>query len=247
MPRLEANTIDAADVARFDAQGADWWNLEGAFKPLHRLNPVRVGYIRDQVCLATGRKPGRDCLAGVNWLDVGCGGGILAEPVARLGARVTGIDASSAAIATAKKHAGAQKLVIDYRNMTAEALVASGKQFDVVSALEIVEHVADVPAFVASLAQLVKPGGMLLMSTLNRTAKSFALGIVAAEYILRWVPRGTHQWKQFLRPSELIAQLSEAGLTANDITGLVFNPLTNAFELNKQDLAVNYLLTAVKQ
>ncbi len=242
---LAAPSLAPEEIARFAAHADAWWDLEGPFRPLHRLNPLRVGYVRDQICGFWPRKPGdRLSLGGIKVLDVGCGGGLLAEPLARLGAKVTGLDASPEAIAAAKKHAKTMRLAIDYRVGSAESMAAGGLRFDVITALEVVEHVADVGSFLAALAQLLKPGGLLIMSTLSRTPRSFLLGIVAAEYILGWVPRGTHDWRQFIRPSELVERLAKTGLKTVDLTGMVFHQLRGAFVLKKHDLAVNYLLTA---
>jgi 2-polyprenyl-6-hydroxyphenyl methylase/3-demethylubiquinone-9 3-methyltransferase len=242
------STLDADDVARFSQQAAEWWNPEGPFRPLHRLNPVRLGYIRDRIMAhyavqAEGRQP----LQGLTLLDIGCGGGLVTEPLARLGAKVTGLDASETTIGVAASHATTMGLTIDYRCSSVEALAATKPlaQYDVIIALEIIEHVADPGLFLQSIARLLKPGGLLIMSTLNRTPKSFLLGIVAAEYLLGWVPRGTHQWRQFIRPSELAARLESCGLKVTDLSGLTFNPLTDSFELKARDLGVNYLLVAV--
>lgn len=219
--------------------------IRTALRPLHRLNPVRLEYVRDRACAHFGRDAGaRSSLKGVKVLDVGCGGGLLAEPLARLGASVTGIDASEETIAVAKQHAKAMRLNIDYRVSSVEELSRRKMRYDLITALEVIEHVADVDLFLANMAALLKPGGLLIMSTLNRTPKSFLLGVVAAEYVLGWIPRGTHDWKKFIRPSELVKRLEESGLRANNLTGLIFNPLRGEFELRKDDLDVNYLVTA---
>lgn len=241
-----AGTIDPEEIARFSALAEEWWDPTGKFKPLHRLNPVRMGYIRDQLCAAFDRDPrSLRALEGLNILDIGCGGGLVSEPLCRMGATVTGIDAASKNIATASIHAEQGGLAIDYRAMTAEDLAAEGNTFDAVTALEIVEHVADVRLFLSSCAALVKPGGRLVMSTLNRTAKSFVFAIVGAEYVLRWLPRGTHQWEKFLRPSELTEGLEGAGLSVFDLTGVAYNPLSDDWHLSR-DMAVNYMLCAEK-
>lgn len=236
------STIDPEDVARFSRIAEEWWDAEGKFKPLHRINPLRVGYIQDLVAAQFGK----DGLKGRTLLDVGCGGGLIAEPMARLGAKVSAIDASDKNIAVATLHAEQSGLMINYQVATAEAQAESGAQYDMVLALEIVEHVADVGLFIQSCAQMVKPGGLLVLSTLNRTAKSYALAIIGAEYVLRWLPRGTHRWQQFLRPSELVAQVSQHGLRLHDMTGMVMHPLTFQWRLEPKDLSVNYLLAAVK-
>lgn len=242
-----ASTIDEKDLQQFEALGEKWWDESGPMKPLHQLNPTRIDYIRRMACDHFKKDPQKiGALAGLSALDIGCGGGLVAEPLARMGLAVTGADAGAENIRIAKAHAKAEKLKIDYQTITAEALAAKGKTYDIVTALEIVEHVADVELFLSSCAALVKPGGMLIVSTLNRTAKSFALGIVAAEYILRWLPAGTHDWKKFLKPSEIAAPLTANGLALKDICGLTYNPLTRQFALNADDLDVNYFVTAFK-
>lgn len=233
-------TVDSDEVAQFDALADRWWDEDGPFAPLHRLNPVRISYLRDRVQGHFGK------IKGIEIADIGCGGGLVTEPFARLGANVSGIDAGKENIAAAKAHAAAQDLRIDYLRATAEETARKGKNFDAVFALEIVEHVSDVALFMDSLARLVRPGGLLVLSTLNRTPKSFALGIVAAEYILRWVPRGTHEWKKFLKPSELAAHLERNGMKPADVTGLVYSPFAREFSLDKTALDVNYFLAAIK-
>lgn len=236
------STIDPEDVARFSAIAAEWWDENGKFKPLHRLNPVRLAYIRDTVTARLGRDPNAPKpLAGLSLVDVGCGGGLLSEPLARMGAAVTGIDASERNIGTAATHARASGVDVDYRATTAEALAATGQTFDVVVSLEVIEHVADVRLFVASLERLMAPDGVLFLATLNRTTKSFALAIVGAEYVLRWLPRGTHDWKRFLKPSELAGRLRDVGLSFGELTGVTMNPLSGEFSVNPRDLAVNYM------
>jgi len=243
-----ASTIDEKDLQQFERLGEKWWDESGPMKPLHRLNPTRLDYIRRSACAHFGKDAEKvGSLAGLTALDIGCGGGLVAEPLARMGLHVTGADAGAENIRVAKAHANAEGLKIDYQTTTAEALASAGRQYDLVTALEIVEHVADVPLFLASCAALVKPKGMLALSTLNRTAKSFALGIVAAEYILRWLPAGTHDWQKFLKPSEVAAPLTAAGLTLTDVRGLVYHPLSGTFALSTDDLDVNYFVTAVKK
>lgn len=240
-------SIDDSEIARFEKVAAEWWDSNGQFRPLHRMNPTRVGYIRDTLCRHFGRTAGDPTpFDGLTIADVGCGGGLLCEPMARLGARVTGVDAGEEAVSIARLHAGQMGLEIDYRQATAEALAADGAQYDAVLALEIVEHVADVDAFLAAVAALVRPGGALIMSTLNRTPKSFGLAIVGAEYLLRWVPRGTHDWRKFVRPSELAAGLRRQGIEIDEVRGMVFSPLTGAWSLSERDLEVNYLLAGHK-
>jgi 2-polyprenyl-6-hydroxyphenyl methylase/3-demethylubiquinone-9 3-methyltransferase len=245
MPSRTAASIAPDEIAHFSQQAKDWWNPEGPFRPLHRLNPVRLGYVRDQACAHFNLSAkGRQALKGLSALDVGCGGGLVAEPLARMGAKVTGLDASQEAIETARRHGRMMGLAVDYRVGSVEELAKGKQRYDLITALEIIEHVADMDSFLGALTKLLKPGGLLVMSTLNRTPKSFLLGIIAAEYIFGWVPRGTHQWRKFVRPSELVQRLDRHGLQTTDLSGLVFNPLRNEFELSASDLAVNYMLAA---
>lgn len=240
------STVDDAEIRQFDALGDSWWDENGPMRPLHQLNPVRIGYIRRMALEQFGRADSIRALKGLSIADIGCGGGLVAEPLCRMGATVTGVDAGAENIRIAKAHAAKGKLDIEYLATTVEDIAAKGRKFDIVTALEIVEHVADVPVFMQSLARIVKPGGLLVMSTLNRTPKSYLLGIVAAEYVLRWLPPGTHDWKKFMKPSELARHMEQGGLDVTDIRGLVFNPLTRAFSLDASDLDVNYLITAVR-
>lgn len=240
---------DPEELAKFAALAEDWWDPDGDFRPLHRLNPVRIGYIRDAAANRFGDRFFRDArsvtpLAGLRLLDVGCGGGLIAEPMARLGADVTAIDAVARNVEVAGLHAEKRGLAIDYRCATAEELAEAGERFDIVLALEIVEHVADPAAFLATCAGLVAPGGMLVASTLNRTPKAFALAIVGAEYVMRWLPRGTHDWKKFLRPSELVRGLAAGGVETVDLTGVTLDPLSGEWRLDPRDLAVNYMALA---
>lgn len=239
-----SSTVDPAEVARFSAMAESWWDPAGDFAPLHKLNPVRLAYIRDAVCARFGRDPqGPRPLERLRVLDVGCGGGLLCEPMARLGAQVTGIDASERNIGVARVHAEESGLAIDYRVTTAEAMAPSQARFDVVLAMEIVEHVSDLEAFVDACAALVAPGGVTVYSTLNRTLKSLALAKIGAEYVLRWLPAGTHDWRRFVRPSELAAGLRRNGMAVEDVTGVAFNPVNGKWTLSR-DLDVNYMLTA---
>lgn len=239
-----AYNTDPAEVAKFDRLAATWWDPNGPTRPLHRLNPTRLTYIRDRVCGHFSRDPlARRPLAGLAVLDIGCGGGLLAEPLARLGADVTGLDAAAENIRVAKAHAAEAGLRIDYRDQAAETLAETGRRFDVVLALEVVEHVPDVPAFIATAAALVQPGGAFIASTLNRTPRAFLEAIVGAEYVLRWLPRGTHDWRRFLRPAELARAVRAQGLEVTQIDGMSFNPLRGEWRLG-DDTAVNYLLFA---
>lgn len=235
-------SVDDAEIERFSRIAEEWWDEKGKFRPLHALNPCRLRYLRAQIESRFGKAAdGSAPLGGLTLVDIGCGGGLISEPMARLGSTVTGIDASEKNIKVASLHAEKMGLSIDYRATTAEALRAEGAQFDVVLALEIVEHVADVPFFLETVAALVKPGGMLVMSTLNRTLKSLVMAKFGAEYILRWLPVGTHDWNKFLRPSEIIQPLEAQGLTLANLSGMVFSPLKNAWRIDARDLEVNYL------
>jgi 2-polyprenyl-6-hydroxyphenyl methylase / 3-demethylubiquinone-9 3-methyltransferase len=245
-PPARGGTVDRDEVERFSRQAHAWWDEDGPFRPLHRLNPARLGFIRTRLARHFAR--GADELspfAGLELLDIGCGGGLVAEPMARLGFAVTGLDADGAALGVARAHAEDAGLAIDYRADAAEELVARGRQFDAVLALEVAEHAADAGLFLANSAALVRPGGAFVASTLNRTARSFVTAVVGAEYVLRWLPRGTHQWRKFLRPSEMAAHLRHAGMKVEAIEGLVFRPLSGDWTLGP-DLAVNYLLIASK-
>jgi 2-polyprenyl-6-hydroxyphenyl methylase / 3-demethylubiquinone-9 3-methyltransferase len=239
-----APTVDEAELARFAALADQWWDPRGKMAPLHKFNPQRLGYIRDMACRHFGRDPKRlDCLSGLRLLDIGCGGGLLSEPLARLGGAVVGADPAEANIAAAQLHAADSGIAVDYRATTAEALAEAGERFDVVLAMEVVEHVADVNLFVKLTAGMVKPGGLMIAATLNRTLKSFALAIVGAEYVLRWLPRGTHRWDKFVTPNELEIALELGGLRVIDETGVIYNPLADHWRLSR-DMDVNYMLTA---
>jgi 2-polyprenyl-6-hydroxyphenyl methylase/3-demethylubiquinone-9 3-methyltransferase len=239
-------TLDREEVARFAKLAGDWWDANGPFRPLHRINPVRLTYIGDQLCKRFGRDPKTaSSLSGLTVLDIGCGGGLVSEPLARLGGSVTGIDPAPETIEAAKAHAKGARLTIDYRSATAEEIAAEGASYDAVLLLEVVEHVPDVPGFLKLVAPLVKPGGVMVMSTLNRTLKAYALAIIGAEFILRWLPIGTHNWDRFVRPEELRAALSGAALTPTDVTGMVYNPLADEWSLSP-DTDVNYFATAVR-
>lgn len=235
------STIDPAEIEKFAAMAEAWWDPSGKFRPLHRLNPVRVSYIRDRVAAHFGRDPASaEPLAGLSLVDVGCGGGLLTEPMARLGAAATGIDATRRNIEIARIHAEQAGVQVTYLPCAAEDLVAEGRKFDVVLAMEIVEHVADVDAFLAALSGLLKPNGLLFMATMSRTAKSYAMAIIGAEYILRWLPKGTHDWNRFIRPSELARGLRRHDLAVTELTGVAYNPFKDSFHLSR-DLDVNYM------
>jgi 2-polyprenyl-6-hydroxyphenyl methylase/3-demethylubiquinone-9 3-methyltransferase len=242
----QGSTVDTAEVARFSALAAEWWDARGRMAVLHRFNPLRLGVIKEAACRQFERDPIRlDALAGLRMLDIGCGGGILSEPLARLGAEVVGADPSQPNIEAAKLHAAEAGLAVDYRATTAEALADEGERFDVVLAMEVVEHVADLSLFVKRCAEMVRPGGLMITATLNRTLKSFALAIVGAEYLLRWLPRGTHQWDKFVTPNELEAALERHGLTVLDETGVTYDLIADRWQLST-DMDVNYMVTAAR-
>ncbi len=239
----EAKSVNRDEVARFDGLAERWWDPDGPMRALHRLNPVRLAYIRDQAC----RRFGRDSraarpLEGLTVLDVGCGAGLLSEPMARLGGTVTGLDPAAANLDVARRHAARGGLSIDYRSDPVEALA---ERFDLVLAMEVVEHVPDVDAFVLACCRAVKPGGLLVMATINRTLRAFGLAIVAAEYVLRWLPRGTHDWEKFVTPEELARAIEAGGLSVADTSGAVYDPLAGAWSLSR-DTGVNYMVAAVR-
>ena len=239
-------SVDQTEIARFERDAAKWWDADGPFAPLHKLNPPRLRFIRDHACRHFGADPkARHPLDGLSVLDIGCGGGLLAEPMARLGATVTGVDAGEAGLDVARHHAAQMGLDITYRADTAEALVAAGERFDLIMTLEVVEHVADARAFLTACALLVRPGGALVAATLNRTAKSLLLAIVGAEYILRWVPRGTHDWRKFVRPAELEDGLRAGGVEVSDWSGVIYDPLTDRWRLSARRTGVNYMAFGV--
>jgi len=241
------STIDPAEVAKFEAMAAEWWDPNGKFKPLHMLNPCRLDYITSQIATEFDRDLGADNpFSGLRILDIGCGGGLLSEPMARLGAEVVGADAAERNIPVATLHAEQSGLVIDYRHTSAEALAAAGEQFDAVLNMEVVEHVADPLSYLTACQQLLKPGGLHICSTINRNPKSFAMATVGAEYVMRWLPKGTHEWKKFITPDELYALLEQAGLTPVDRKGFVFNPINWSWSLSSRDLSVNYVTASTK-
>ena len=241
-------TIDPAEVAKFEAMAAEWWDPNGKFKPLHEMNPCRLDYITTQIAAEFDRDLTKPLpFAGLRLLDIGCGGGLLSEPMARLGATVVGADAAPRNIPVAQLHAEQMGLTIDYRNVAAEDLAANGEQFDVVLNMEVVEHVADPLAYLTACQTLLKPGGLMICSTLNRNAKSFAMAIVGAEWVMRWLPKGTHDWNKFITPDELTALITRAGLEQVDRKGMVFNPLGWSWSLSARDLSVNYVTASVKR
>ncbi|AVO37876.1 bifunctional 2-polyprenyl-6-hydroxyphenol methylase/3-demethylubiquinol 3-O-methyltransferase UbiG [Pukyongiella litopenaei] len=241
------STVDPAEVAKFEAMAAEWWDPAGKFRPLHMLNPCRLDYITAQIAAEFDRDLASELpLAGLRLLDIGCGGGLLAEPMARLGADVVGADAAAGNIPVARIHAEQSGLTVDYRHSTAEELAAAGETFDVVLNMEVVEHVADPLAYLTACRDLLKPGGLHICSTINRNPKSFAMAIVGAELVMRWLPRGTHEWSKFITPDELFELLARAGLTPVDRKGFVFNPLSWDWRLSSRDLSVNYVTASTR-
>ncbi|WP_185983685.1 bifunctional 2-polyprenyl-6-hydroxyphenol methylase/3-demethylubiquinol 3-O-methyltransferase UbiG [Aureimonas mangrovi] len=244
MSQQRATTIDEGEVERFSRLSAEWWNPEGKFKPLHKFNPVRLAYVREEISGNFGRDlTSTRPFEGLRILDVGCGGGLICEPLSRLGADVVGVDASTTNIEVARIHAEQGGLAIDYRAETAEALDAAGERFDVVLALEVVEHVANVDLFLSSVANMVKPGGLLFVATINRTMKALAFAIVGAEYVLGWLPKGTHQYSKLVTPSEIEGPVKRSGLSMIDETGVVYHPLADEWRRSK-DMDVNYMVLA---
>ncbi|OCX61681.1 bifunctional 3-demethylubiquinol 3-O-methyltransferase/2-polyprenyl-6-hydroxyphenol methylase [Thioclava sp. SK-1] len=241
------STIDPSEVAKFEAMAAEWWDPAGKFKPLHQMNPVRLDYITRQIAAQFGRDLSTaQPFDGLRLLDIGCGGGLLSEPMARLGASVVGADAAERNIPVAQLHAEQSGLEIDYRHCAAEDILVTDERFDIVLAMEIVEHVADPSDFIQTCADLLVPSGLLIASTLNRNPKSYMMAIVGAENVMKWLPKGTHDWSKFLKPDELTAMLVSANLTAVDKKGMVFNPITWRWSLSDRDLSVNYACAGVK-
>ena len=239
-------TINPEEIAKFAAMADEWWDPKGKFKPLHKFNPVRLGYVRDKVIAQFGKDSTvRRPLEGVRILDIGCGGGLLSEPLARLGATMVGVDAGEKNIRIAELHARQSGLEIDYRATTAEALDASGERFDAVLNMEVVEHVDNVPLYMKSCASLVNPGGLLFTATINRTPRAYALAIIGAERVLGWLPKGTHDFRKFLTPDEISALCARNGLKVIDKTGVVFHPLADEWRRSR-DLGVNYMVLAEK-
>ena len=240
-------TVDPAEVAKFEAMAAEWWDPKGKFKPLHMLNPCRLDYISKQIAAEFGRDLGTPKpFEGLRLLDIGCGGGLLSEPMARLGATVVGADAAGGNIPVAQVHAAQSGLEIDYRHTTAEALAAAGETFDIVLNMEVVEHVADPLSYLTACQTLLKPGGLHICSTINRNPKSFAVAILGAEYVMRWLPKGTHESHKFITPDELCTLLEKAGLSPIDRKGMVFNPVSWSWSISDKDLSVNYVTASTK-
>jgi len=243
----KTSTIDAAEVAKFEKMAAEWWDASGKFKPLHLMNPCRLDYITRQIAAQFDRDLTAPApFAGLRILDIGCGGGLLSEPMARLGADVVGADAAARNIPVAQLHAQASGLTIDYRHTTAEDLASAGEQFDVVLNMEVIEHVASPPAYLAACQALLKQGGLMICSTLNRNPKSYVMAIIGAEWVMRWLPKGTHDWKKFITPDELYALIKGAGLRPVDRKGMVFNPISWGWSLSARDLSCNYVTASVK-
>ena len=246
-PKLTSPSVDEAEIAKFAAMADEWWDINGKFKPLHKFNPVRLKFIRDRLCQKFDKDiNGKLPLKGLNILDIGSGGGLLCEPLARMGANITGIDATERSINIAKAHAKAQGLEIEYNFTTAEQLYDTGIKFDAVMNMEVIEHVGDVDGFIAASVGLLKDDGLMFMATLNRTAKSYALAIIGAEYIMGWLPRGTHDWKKFKKPSEIAAYLRKNNMQISELTGVIYNQFMDQWHLDAKDINVNYMLVAQK-
>ncbi len=241
-------TVDPSEIAKFEAMAAEWWDIEGKFKPLHMLNPCRLGYITAQIAEEfdkdlSSQKP----FEGLRILDIGCGGGLLCEPMARLGATIVGADAAERNINVAQLHAKQMGLAVDYRFTTAEALAQNGEEFDVVLNMEVIEHVADPQLFLNACSDLLRPGGLMIASTINRNPKSYAMAIIGAEHIMRWLPKGTHEWDKFITPDELYELIRGAGLKPIDRKGFVFNPLSWGWKISHKDLSVNYVTASIRE
>lgn len=240
-------TVDPSEIAKFEAMAAEWWDMNGKFKPLHMLNPCRLDYITQQIAAEYDRDLTQpEPFKGLRILDIGCGGGLLAEPMARLGACVVGADAAPRNIPVAQLHAEQSGLEIDYRCITAEELAEAGEAFDVVLNMEVVEHVADPLAYLTACQELLKIGGLMVCSTINRNPKSYVMAIIGAEHVMRWLPKGTHEWSKFITPDELFELISQAGLDPVDRKGFVFNPISWSWSLSDRDLSVNYVTASLK-
>lgn len=245
---VEGTGVDPAEIAKFEAMAAEWWDVSGKFKPLHMMNPCRLGYIVDQAAAEFGRDVTAERpFEGLRVLDIGCGGGLLCEPLARLGAEVVGVDPAERNIPVARIHAQTMGLDIDYRVATAESLVEAGERFDLVMNMEVVEHVPDPAAYLGACAALVRPGGLMVCSTINRNPKSFMMAIVGAEHVMRWLPKGTHEWSKFITPDELAGMIRATGLEVVDRKGFVFDPLRWSWSISAKDLSVNYVTCSVKR
>lgn len=244
---LTSVSVDPREMESFSRMAHDWWNPDGMFRPLHVMNGARLALIRDSVCAHFDLDPDAEKpLSGLRILDIGCGGGLLCEPMVRLGAQVTGVDALEKNVKTAKTHAEQVGVTVDYRHGTIEQMVAAGTTpYDVVLNMEVIEHVANPRDFIADCAAMVRPGGLMMCSTINRTFKAFAFAIVGAEYVLRWLPRGTHQYDKLVRPNELSAYLEAAGLSVDRMIGMTLNPLTESWKLS-DDLSINYVISATQ-
>lgn len=247
MPQALNTTVDPSEIAKFEAMAAEWWDPNGKFKPLHMLNPCRLDYITQTIAAECGLDLTQTApFAKLRILDIGCGGGLLCEPMARLGATVVGADAAERNIPVAKVHAEQSGLTIDYRHTTAEAMAEAGEQFDVVLNMEVVEHVADPLSYLTACHDLLKPGGLHICSTINRNPKSYMMAIIGAEHVMRWLPKGTHEWQKFITPDELFDLMSQAGLEPIDRKGFVFNPVRWSWSISDRDLSVNYVTAAKK-
>lgn len=242
-----AKSVNPDEIAHFSAMADTWWDPNGPFKPLHHLNPTRIEFVRGQICRHFDRDPNSETpLQGLRILDIGCGGGLLSEPMARLGAAITGADAAEKNIKTASIHAEKMGLDIDYRHVSAEELAEQGEKFDVILNMEVIEHVADISSFLDACYLLLKENGCMTLSTINRTVKSYAMAIIGAEYVLRWLPVGTHDWQKFLKPSELTAHARQSGFSITCMNGMLYNPVSTKWSLDDQDFTVNYVALAVK-
>ena len=247
MSMSRINTIDPKEVAKFEAMATEWWDTDGKFKPLHMLNPTRLDYIVEQIAAEFARNLSiKNPFKDLRILDIGCGGGLLSEPMARLGATVVGADAAERNIPVAQIHAEQSGLKIDYRHTSAEAIVQTGETFDVILNMEVVEHVADPLGFLTACKDLLKPNGLMLCSTINRNPKSYLMAIIGAEHIMRWLPKGTHEWDKFITPDELFELIESAGLNPVDRKGFVFNPFKWSWSISDKDLSVNYVTASIK-
>lgn len=245
--QAQQSTVDPSEIAKFEAMAAEWWDINGKFKPLHMLNPCRLDYITTQIAGEYDRDLTQpNAFKGLRILDIGCGGGLLCEPMARLGADVVGADAAERNIPVAKLHAQQSELEIDYRHTTAEDMAAHGDQFDVVLNMEVVEHVAEPLTYLTACQRLLKPGGLHICSTINRNPKSYVMAIFGAEYVMRWLPKGTHEWSKFITPDELFDLMTQAGLSPVDRKGFVFNPISWSWAISDRDLSVNYVTASTK-